>query len=354
MRNEPSLQSKFASMAEVIPLEQAVGKVLAHDITEIRPGQFKGPAFKKGHVVKEEDLEHLRRLGKENLFVLHIGEGEYHEDDAAQMLADALCGANVVHDGKPAEGKIALKADSRGLLKVNVEALTRFNMVPDVTCAGRHNNTVVERGETVAGTRAIPLVIRGEFLHQALAVAREAGGIFSVKPFGALRTGVVITGNEVYYGRVDDKFAPILRKKLAFFDCPVDEIAFCPDDRSIIERNIRRFIAKGIQLVLVAGGMSVDPDDVSRMAIKDAGAEDLVYGSPVLPGAMFLYARIKDVPIMGLPACVLYYRATVFDLMLPRVLAGERITRRDLAEMAHGGLCLNCDTCHYPICPFGK
>ncbi len=354
MKGEAVLTSKYSSMAEVIPLDEAVGKVLAHDITEIRPGRFKGAAFKKGHVVREEDLEHLRRLGKENLFVLHIGAGEYHEDDAARLMADALCGDNVIHDGNPAEGKIALKAALRGLLKVEVEALTRFNMIPDVTCAARHNNTVVEKGEIVAGTRAIPLVIRGEFLDRALGVARQEKGIFSVKPFSTPSAGAVITGNEIYYGRIEDKFAPILRKKLKFFDSSLDEIAFCPDERTIIADTIMRFIDKGVRLVLVAGGMSVDPDDVSRMAVKDAGAEDLVYGSPVLPGAMFLYARVRNVPIMGLPACVLFYRATVFDLMLPRVLAGEKITRKDLAEMAHGGLCLNCEKCHYPICPFGK
>ena len=354
MRSEPVPENKFSSFAEVIPLEQCVGKVLAHDITEIRPGQFKGPAFKKGHIVREEDLEHLKRLGKEHLFVLHISEGEYHEDDAAVMMADALCGRNVEHDGNPAEGKIALKASVTGLLKINVEALIEFNMVPDVMCSARHNNDVVRRGEIVAGTRAIPLVIREEFVNEAVAVAKGVGGIFSVKEFSRMKAGAVITGNEVFYGRINDKFAPILRKKLAGFDCPLEEISVCPDDKDIIRDTILDFIEKGIQLVLVAGGMSVDPDDVSRVAINDAGATDLAYGSPVLPGAMFLYARIKDVPIMGLPACVLYYRATVFDLMLPRVLAGERITRRDLAEMAHGGLCLNCDTCHYPICPFGK
>lgn len=354
MRSEATLRSKFPSMAEIIPLEQAVGKVLAHDITEIRPGQFKGPAFKKGHIVREEDLPHLRRLGKEHLFVLHISEGEYHEDDAALMLADALCGTNVEHNGKPAEGKITLRASVAGLLKVNVEALTEFNMVPDVTCSARHNNDVVREGDAVAGTRAIPLVIREESLLQAVGVAKEAGGIFSVKKFARMRTGAVITGNEVYYGRINDKFAPILRKKLGEFDCPLEEITFCPDEKDIIRDAIINYAEKGMELILVAGGMSVDPDDVSRVGISEAGATDLVYGSPVLPGAMFLYAKVKGIPVLGLPACVLYYKATIFDLMLPRVLAGEKITRRTLAEMAHGGLCLNCEKCHYPICPFGK
>lgn len=346
--------NKCKSSATVIPLEEAVGKVLAHDITEIRPGQFKGPAFKKGYIVREEDLEHLRRLGKEHLYVLHMSADEFHEDEAAVRLAGALAGPGVVFNESAAEGKINLKAAHRGLLKVQVEALTEFNMVPNLMCSGRHNNVVVEKGEIVAGTRAIPLIIDRGNVEAAVGIAEAAGGIFSVKQFSRPDAGLVITGNEVYSGRIDDKFAPILGKKLRFFGCHVGETLFLPDDQDEIRKAIEDLLAGGIGIILVAGGMSVDPDDVSRLAIMDAGAEDVVYGSPILPGAMFLYGHYGDVPVMGLPACVLYYRATVFDLMLPRVLAGERITRRDLAETAHGGLCLNCETCHYPACPFGR
>lgn len=339
---------------EMVAVEQAVGSVLAHDITEIRPGQFKGPAFKKGYIIKEEDLDHLRRLGKEHLYVLHLGAGEYHEDDAARILAEALCGENVASKGAPSEGKIALVAQVNGLLKVNVGALTQFNMVPDVCCSSRHSNTVVQRGDIVAATRAIPLIISEKELNKAVAIAKEVGGILSVKEISQLKAGVVVTGNEIFYGRIEDKFLPILRRKLSEFGCPLSGIKFCPDRRDLIRDAILELIDQGVGLVLVAGGMSVDPDDVSRGGIMDAGATELVYGSPILPGAMFLYAKVRGIPLMGLPACVLYYKATVFDLMFPRVLAGETITRRDLAEMAHGGMCLNCATCHYPICPFGK
>jgi hypothetical protein len=346
--------NKCKSSATVISLEEAVGKVLAHDITEIRPGQFKGPAFKKGYIVREEDLEHLRRLGKEHLYVLHMSADEFHEDEAAVRLAGALAGPGVVFNEPAAEGKINLKAAHRGLLKVQVEALTEFNMVHNLMCSCRHNNVVVEKGEIVAGTRAIPLIIDRGDVEAAVGIAEAAGGIFSVKQFSRPDAGLVITGNEVYSGRIDDKFAPILSKKLRFFGCHVRETLFLPDDQDEIRKAIEDLLAGGIGIILVAGGMSVDPDDVSRLAIMAAGAEDVVYGSPILPGAMFLYGHYGDVPVMGLPACVLYYRATVFDLMLPRVLAGERITRRGLAETAHGGLCLNCETCHYPVCPFGK
>lgn len=348
------MPSKFKSSATIIPLEQAVGKVLAHDITEIRPGQFKGAAFKKGHIVLEQDIPHLRRLGKEHLFVLHIGPEEVHEDDAAIRLATALAGPGVVSHGPPSEGKIPLKAALRGLLKVNVEALTEINLVGDLSCSSRHNNVLVEEGEIVAATRAIPLIVDEKTLHKAVHMASDVGGVFSVKELSRPLTGIMITGNEVFHGLIEDKFAPILRKKLQFFGCEVSQVLFAPDDKMRIAQGIKRLVREGSQLILVAGGMSVDPDDVSRVAILEAGAKDAVYGTPVLPGAMFLYGHIGKSPILGLPACVLFHKTTVLDLILPRVLAGERIARKDLAAMAHGGLCLNCDVCKYPTCPFGK
>ncbi|MFH1629991.1 MAG: molybdopterin-binding protein [Pseudomonadota bacterium] len=348
------MANKFKSSATLIPLDQAVGTVLAHDITEIRPGQFKGPAFKKGHIITEEDLPHLRRVGKEHLFVLHLVPGEIHEDEAALRLCVALAGSGVVFDPNPSEGKISLKAAFRGLLKVNVEALTRINLVPDICCASRHNNSVVEKGDIIAAARAIPLIIDEKTLVAGVEVAEKAGGIFSVKPLSQPRTGLIITGNEVYNGLIDDKFAPIIRKKLQLFGCEIIGTVFVPDDKIKVIGEIRRLLQDGAELIMVAGGMSVDPDDITRVAIAEAGAEDVVYGTPVLPGAMFLYGRLGDIPVLGLPACVLYYNATILDLILPRVLAGERITRRDVAAMAHGGMCLDCDECRFPVCPFGK
>jgi len=348
------MPGKYKSSASIISVEEAVGKVLAHDITEIRPGEFKGPAFRKGHIISVEDVEHLKRLGKEHIFVLHLSPGEIHEDEAALRLVKALCGEGVRFETPPAEGKIAVKAARRGLLHVKVEALTAFNVCEDVTCSTRHTNTLVEEGETLAATRAIPLIIDEKTLEKAVAVAREAGGIISVRPMAHPKTDLVITGSEVYKGRIDDKFAPIIRKKASDYQFDLRNITFVPDDKERISGAIGESLDAGVEFLLVAGGMSVDPDDVTRMAIADAGAEDVVYGTPVLPGAMFLYGRFGDVPVLGLPACVLFYRATVLDLVLPRVLAGDRITRRDLAELAHGGYCLNCTSCRYPVCPFGK
>ena len=348
------MANKFKSSAKIIPIDQSVGTILAHDITEIRPGQFKGPAFKKGHIIREADVPHLKRVGKEHLYVLHLDAGEVHEDDAALRLATLLAGKGVSFDPHPSEGKIQLIASHRGLFKVDVAALTRINLVPDISCSARHTHSVVEKGDVICGVRAIPLIIDEENLQAAEKIALAVDDFFSVKPFLTPKTGIVITGNEVFSGLIDDKFAPIIRKKLKDYNCGIMGISFAPDDRQRIASEINQYLQQGAEMIVVAGGMSVDPDDITRVAIADAGAEDVVYGTPVLPGAMFLVGRFGDVPVMGLPACVLFFRTTVLDLILPRVLAGESITREDLASMAHGGMCLECEPCHFPRCSFGK
>ena len=346
--------NKFRSSATTLPVEKAVGTVLAHDITEIRPGQFKGPAFKKGHIIREEDIAHLKRLGKEHLYVLNLGPGEVHEDDAALRLAKIVAGQGVSFDPHPSEGKVQLKAARRGLLKVDVDALIQINLVPDICLSSRHANSVMDRGNIIAGLRVIPLIIDERNLERAEEIAGATQDFFCIKPFSTPNTGIVITGNEVFSGLIEDKFGPIIQKKLREFDCSIAGISFAPDDRQRIAFEIRKFLDKGAEMILVAGGMSVDPDDITRLAIADAGAEDVVYGTPVLPGAMFLYGRFGEVPVLGLPACVLFFRATVLDLILPRVLAGEHIRREDIAAMAHGGMCLDCEECRFPRCPFGK
>lgn len=348
------MSNKYKSSAIRIPIEQAVGTIIAHDITEIRPGQFKGPAFKKGHIITEEDLAHLRRIGKEHLFVLDLKPGEIHEDDAAVKLSTALAGAGVGFDPKPSEGKISLKAIHRGLLKVNVDALIEINLVPDISCSSKHNNTLVEKENVVAATRAIPLIIGEKALNAAVRIAEGVGGIFSVKPLSQPKIGIIVTGKEVYTGLIEDKFAPVVKKKLESFGCEIKDILFALDEKIKIITEIKKLLQNKAELIIITGGMSVDPDDITRMAIAEAGAEDVVYGTPVLPGAMFLYGRFGSIPVLGLPGAVLFYRATIFDLVLPRVLAGEAITRKDFALMAHGGLCYYCDICRYPMCPFGK
>lgn len=342
------------SYGRKVSLREAVGTVLAHDLTEIRAEEFKGPAFRKGHVVSETDLPHLERLGKRHLYILDIPEGMMHEDEAALILADSLAGEGVTYNNNPSEGKITLTAGRRGLLRVDVTALTEFNMIEGVMCAGRHNNTVVEKGDAVAGTRAIPLVIPHATVQEASDAARSAGGIFRLLEFSDLLTGLIVTGNEVYSGLIEDKFVNTVLPKLEYFGCPVLRTAFAPDDPDFIAAQITSMIDDGAKLIITTGGMSVDPDDVTRIGVEKAGAGEMLYGSAVLPGAMLLIAYIGDVPVIGVPACGMFHDVTIFDLVLPRILAGDKLTRRDLAELGHGGFCLNCKVCRYPVCPFGK
>lgn len=363
---------------KTIPVTESIGMVLAHDITEIRPNEFKGRAFKKGHVVKKEDVCHLQRLGKEKLFVLTISEEEMHEDEAAYALAYGLQGAGVTLQGEPREGKINLIAERDGLLKVENNALLQLNLLGDVMCATLHSNSLVRKGQVVAGTRAIPLVVKKRLIHEAVKNLREVngGGVVAVKELRRPRAGVVITGSEVFYGRIQDVFAPIISQKIEAYGGEVVGMYYAPDDASVIQERLRELLDAGADLLITTGGMSVDPDDVTRFAIRDLGADNIVYGSPVLPGAMFLVAYVEQgpgargrgqeednhdpglwtldpIPILGIPACGMYHQVTIFDRILPRILAGEHIGRKELAALGHGGLCLHCEECRYPVCPFG-
>ncbi len=345
--------------AKIIPVDQAVGMVLPHDISEIRPlsaddGEFKGVAFKKGHIIRPEDLEHLRRLGKERIYILTLDDHEIHENEAAQAMAEAIAGEGVVGSGRPTEGKINLLAEHDGLLKVNIEGLYRFNLLGDVMCATLHDNTPVSKGEQIAGTRLIPLIGERRLVEEATAIAREAGGLLRVKKLRSAKAALVITGSEVFYGRIKDSFEPVLREKLGQLGSKVIRVGFAPDDADMIATEIAAGLEAGADLIITSGGMSVDPDDVTRAGIVKAGATDICYGTPVLPGAMFLTGRIGEVPVLALPACGMFHRITVFDLVLPRVLSGEKITREDLARLGHGGLCRYCKQCRYPVCGFGK
>ena len=344
-----------------IPVAEAVGLKLAHDITEIRPGEIKCRAYKRGQIVREDDIEHFLRLGKEHVFVLHLDKDEMHEDDAAYCLATALMGNGVTIESEPKEGKINIIAERDGLLKVNKDALFLFNMTNDVMCATLHDNTPVKKGQIVAGTRVIPLVVQQKTVEEAISVTARFGKVLEVKEMKRLKAGIVITGNEVYYGRIKDAFAPVITRKIQEYNGEIVGLGYTPDDEDRIKDKLGEFIEAGADLLITTGGMSVDPDDVTRFAIRNLGATDITYGSAVLPGAMFLIAYIKppdfkssSIPVLGVPACGIYHKTTIFDLILPRVLAGEKITRKELAELGHGGLCLNCRECRYPLCPFGR
>ena len=341
-------------MLKKVSVQKAVGTRLAHDITEIRPGEFKGPAFKKGHLVCNEDICHLQKLGKNHLYLIDLAEDEIHENQAARILAQGLAGIGIEWKSDPKEGKICLYAETDGLLVVDKANLAAFNMVDEAMCASLHSYTLVKKGQKVAATRAIPLVMKRTSIERAAAIAQQNGGTVSVHKLKNSKIGIVITGNEVFNCLIDDKFAPILNKKIEGLGSTVSGIEFAPDDESLIQQAIEKHIDNDCDLILLSGGMSVDPDDVTRKGIHRAGASEMHYGAAALPGAMFMVAYIGETPILGVPACGLHHKVTVLDLILPRVLIGEHIGKKELAFMGHGGLCMDCPECVHPHCPFGK
>jgi hypothetical protein len=338
----------------LVPVDEAVGMVIPHDITEIVAGKKKGPAFRKGHIIQEDDIERLKDLGKFHIYALELGRDQVHENEAARIIAAHACGPRVRADSDVVEGKVAFKAQCRGLFKVDRGALLDFNLLGEVMLATLHDNSVVEKGRQVAAGRAIPLVISRRVMDRAVEILKQTGGLLTVEPFRIGKGAIVVTGREVYEGRIEDAFGPAMGRKLSAYGVEIISTVKVPDDIGLISSAIREAASRGAEIIVCTGGMSVDPDDVTRVAIKEAGAENITYGSPVLPGAMFLISYLGDIPVVGIPACGMYFKTTVFDLMLPRILAGERVGRRQIAEMGHGGLCLGCKNCNYPICPFGK
>lgn len=338
---------------KLIKTTEAVGHVLCHDMTQIIPGVTKDAVFRKGHVVREEDIPVLLSIGKDNLYVWEKDDTMYHEDEAADILR-GLCQNDYMEASSPKEGKVELTAQTDGLFKVDEERLIRLNSLGEMMVATRHGNFPVKKGDKLAGTRIIPLVIEKEKME----AAKEAVGeepLLALLPYHHKNVGIVTTGNEVFHGRIRDQFGPVIREKLAEFDTEVLGQTIMNDDQEKITEAIQAFLDAGADMVVCTGGMSVDPDDTTPAAIKGTGAEIVSYGAPVLPGAMFLLAYTKDGrPIMGLPGCVMYAKRTIFDLVLPRVMADERVTAQDLAKLGMGGLCLGCPTCIFPNCGFGK
>ena len=338
---------------KAIPVEQSVGTVLCHDITRIVVGESKGPAFRRGHVVTDEDIPTLLDIGKANLYVFDPKDGYVHEDDAAIRLAGAAAGSNLTLAG-PTEGKVTLTAAIDGLLSINVDALTDMNCIEDVTFATVHNHQFVKKGRALAGTRVIPLAVPEEILLEAEGLCEKVGPIIEVKPLMAARVGVVTTGSEVYLGRIKDGFGPVLQRKFGNLGSTIEEQVFVSDEVEMTVDAIHSFKDQGVDLIAVTGGMSVDPDDQTPTAIRATGAEIVTYGAPTYPGAMFMLGYLDGIPVVGLPGCVMYHKASIFDLVIPRILAGEEITRRDIVAFGHGGFCEGCDTCRYPTCGFGK
>lgn len=336
---------------KVIKTENAVGHVLAHDITKIVPGEFKGVAFSKGHVIKQEDIPILLSLGKEHLYIWEDEEGILHENDAAVRLRDLTAGKGLTFSNIK-EGKIEFFAAIDGLLKIDKEKLFTINSLGDIILSTLHNNTVVKKGCKVAATKIIPLTIKEEKIKEAERLISST--IISVLPTEGKKTAIITTGSEVYKGRIKDAFGPLLKNKLEEFGCEVLGQTILPDEPGLIEDTMKLWLKKGAEMILCTGGMSVDADDLTPTGIKNSGAEIVTYGTPVLPGAMLLLGYKDNIPIVGLPGSVIFAKRTVFDLILPRLLSGEKLTKADFAAYGHGGLCMNCDVCSFPNCSFGK
>lgn len=336
-----------------IRTEDAVGHVLCHDITQIIKDVTKGVAFKKGHVVKAEDIPVLLSIGKEHLYIWEKDENMLHENEAAEILY-GICHNEHIKPSEVREGKIEAIATCDGLFKVDTERLIEINSINQVMIATRHTNLAVKAGEKLAGTRVIPLLIEKEVMEEVKRVAGHKP-LLQILPFQHKKVGIVTTGSEVYKGRIQDAFGPVIRKKLEPFGAEVLGQRIVDDKIERITEAIEDFLAQGADMIICTGGMSVDPDDVTPSAIKAVGAEIISYGAPVLPGAMFLLGYYgEDIPVMGLPGCVMYAGATVFDLVLPRIMAGEKLSKKDLVKLGHGGLCTGCKPCVYPHCSFGK
>lgn len=334
--------------------EDAVGQVLCHDITQIIKGVTKDAVFRKGHVITEEDIPVLLSVGKDNIYVWETDESMMHENDAAEVLCSICKGDNMSRGGVK-EGKIELSSEIDGVLRIDRERLLAVNSFGQMMIAARHGDFPVKKGDKLAGTRIIPLVIEKEKMEQVKTLA-GAEPIMKVEPYIHRRVGIVTTGNEVFYGRIKDEFTQVVAGKVEEYGAEVVGCSISNDDSSNVARCIREYIDAGCDMVICTGGMSVDPDDRTPLAIFDVCGDAVTYGAPVLPGAMFMLAYYGDkkIPVMGLPGCVMYSRRTIFDIVLPRIMTGEILTKEDFDRMGEGGLCLNCKVCTFPNCGFGK
>ncbi|WP_189010149.1 molybdopterin-binding protein [Paenibacillus marchantiophytorum] len=328
-------------MLREVKVEDAIGMILPHDLTQILPGEFKGRLFRKGHQVTEADIPALLSIGKEHIYAMELQPGYLHEDEAAQRMAKAIAGEGCLRLTEPHEGKVNVKSEIHGLVKIDKAFVDEVNALDEVVMSTIRTNTVVEAGASLVGTRVIPLIVDEAKVAEVerLAAARREEGftLLEVKPFRKLRVGVITTGSEVFKGRIQDRFGPIVKEKVARLGSEVVDQRFVLDDSEAIVGEIHALLALGVDLVLVTGGMSVDPDDRTPGAIKQAGARVVSYGTPMLPGSMLMIAYLGDVPIMGLPGCVMHDPYTSFDVLLPRICAGDVIVRSDITEMGYGG-----------------
>ncbi len=342
---------KIKEALRSIPVTEAVNCILCHDITEIVPGQNKGPIFRKGHIITADDVPVLLRVGKEHIYVYEPNPAILHENDAALRIATALCGSGL-HFSDISEGRINFLANTQGLLRINTEKLLEINCLPEIAVATIHSMQEVKIDQAIGGTRIIPLLIEEHKIRTLEELLPEP--IIEVLPLRKPCVGIVTTGSEIYHGRIKDSFGPVLTKKITHYEGTILGQSFTSDDVQMTKNAIEEYIEKGADIVMVTGGMSVDPDDKTPAAIAKTGAHIISYGTPIFPGAMFLLAKLGNTHILGLPGCVMYHKASIFEIIMPRILAGIDVCQKDLAALGHGGFCASCNNCHYPACAFGK
>ncbi|WP_285907556.1 FmdE family protein [Pseudodesulfovibrio pelocollis] len=359
--DSPYMDRKAAEMAVPVeapipstPVDQSIGKRVLHDMTRIVPGKSKGVEFSRGHVVTAGDVCRLQQMGRFNVYVdQEAPEGFIHEDDAAGAFARIMCGDGVAAEGAPREGRVNLVACRDGMIVVNEPMLETFNSLSGVMAACRHGYSLIREGHRVAATRAIPLFLDTGTFHKALAIL-GSGPLFSVAPLRKAKVGLLITGNEVFKGLVEDRFAEVIEAKIAHFGGVITQTRVRPDHAGEIAAAARALEALDCDLIITTAGLSVDPDDVTRQGLVEAGLTDTLHGMPILPGAMTLVGRIGRARVLGVPACALFHKTTSLDLLLPRLLADMPITRSDIAKLGNGGMCMECTSCTFPKCPFGR
>ncbi len=334
-----------------IKVEDAVGMELCHDITAMYDG-FKGAAFKRGHVIQKEDIPKLLDIGKRTVFVWEENAGEIHEEDCARRMA-AMAPVEGAHYNGPSEGKVLLMADTRGMFRVNTELLHQINSIGDITICTLPDHFPVEAGDRLASMRIVPLVTKEEQIIQAEALCKDQK-LLDLRPYQHKKVGVVVTGSEVYTGRIQDKFEPVVRHKMKQYPSEILGVTICDDDLDMITAAGQKYLDEGADILIFTGGMSVDPDDLTPTAIRNLGADIITHGVPAQPGNMTLVAYKDDVAILGVPGAAISLPTTIFDVLLPQIFTGDKLTKQDLIRLEDGGLCRMCKVCHFPTCTFGR
>ena len=324
-----------------INVRNAEGYELCHDITQILPGEFKGAKFLRGHIIRKEDIEVLISLGKENIFVMEEEDKEknlIHENDAAMFIVEKLnLDKEFFEISDIREGKINITAKKDGILKIDINTLNKINKIGEIILVTKYNNSYIKKGENVAATRVIPLLIEKFQLDEMEKLVKDKNVLTFKKIDKNKKLALITTGNEVYNGIIKDKSKEALLKKYRKYELNDMEQVFSPDDKDKIKKYIKMFENEK-DIIMCTGGMSIDPDDVTPSAIRESNWEIVTYGTPVLPGAMFMLAYKGEKVLIGLPGGVVFSEKTVFDVLLPRILANDRITKQEIIEMGHGGL----------------